>query len=138
MQILDTFVKTALECSIYVAPLDHGLTYDELLEAGARLGFQKGELGEAITRVEPNRVFGNPRLRLPNVPFVADFLIEREPDFRNVHAFEFVNLYLQKLIRAHGRGAGRVPRKLLVGTGVADGLPEHDIDVAISMYLASE
>ncbi len=138
MQALDGFVRTALECSVYVAPLDHGLTYEELLETGARLGFQKGELTDAIDRVGPRRTFGDSRIRLPNVPLMAEFIIEREPDFRNVHAFEFVNLYLQRLIRAHGRGAGRVPRKVLVGSGVAEDLPEHDIEVAISMYLASE
>ena len=77
MQAVEGFVKTALECSIYVTPLDHGLTYDELLEAGTRLGFEKGEIGDAIQRVDKGRVYGDPRFRLEEEPFEYNFVLVR-------------------------------------------------------------
>ena len=45
-QEIISFLKTALECSVLIDPLEPGLTYDEIVEAGRRAGFQEGEINE--------------------------------------------------------------------------------------------
>jgi hypothetical protein len=47
-QELIAFLKSALECSIFVAPEDAGLTYEELTEVGKRAGYLQGEIGDAL------------------------------------------------------------------------------------------
>ena len=47
-QEVQQFLAAALECSVYVAPKDPGLTHAELFEAGGRVGYQEGELGDAL------------------------------------------------------------------------------------------
>jgi hypothetical protein len=54
-QAVEQFVHAALECSIYAAPRDFGLTFVELKEAGSRAGFKEGELGEAVRNTVCNR-----------------------------------------------------------------------------------
>jgi hypothetical protein len=46
-QEIISLLKAALECSIYLNPTDPGLSYEEILEVGKRLGFQAGEVGDA-------------------------------------------------------------------------------------------
>ena len=42
------FVRAALECSVYLAPLDPGLSYEDLLVVGKAAGYQEGEIDDAI------------------------------------------------------------------------------------------
>ncbi len=41
-------VRSILECSVYAAPTDPGLTMPEVLEAAGRLGLLPGEVGDAL------------------------------------------------------------------------------------------
>jgi hypothetical protein len=43
-----TFLKAALECSVFVSPLDPGLTGEEIGEIGRRAGYQDGEINDAL------------------------------------------------------------------------------------------
>jgi hypothetical protein len=56
------FIRAALECSVYVAPLKPGLSYDELVEVSKRAGFQEGEVGDALPQVVRQR-FGGGRFQ---------------------------------------------------------------------------
>jgi hypothetical protein len=47
-QEIVALLKAALECSIYVSPLDPGLTYSELLEIGKTAGYLEGEINDAL------------------------------------------------------------------------------------------
>jgi len=41
-QEIITFLKAALECSVFLDPTDPGLSYEEILEVGKRVGWQPG------------------------------------------------------------------------------------------------
>ena len=45
-QELIAFLKAALECSVYVAPLEPGLTYDELIEVGKGAGYVQPDFSQ--------------------------------------------------------------------------------------------
>src|SRR5688500_1794901 len=84
------FVKAALQCSVYAAPLDYGLTEDELIEVGSRAGFQAGELRDAIEHAAAPRFWGDTRIKPAGDGFWNNFNFELEPDLRNLGAFDFV------------------------------------------------
>ena len=42
-----SFLKTALECSVLIDPVNPGLTYEELSEIGKRAGYRDGEINDA-------------------------------------------------------------------------------------------
>jgi hypothetical protein len=50
-QEVTKFVRAALECSVFLSPRDPGLTHDELFEIGKRVGYEKGEIGDALPGV---------------------------------------------------------------------------------------
>jgi len=94
-QSIIRFLRAALECSIYHAPTEPGLTYDELFEAGRRNGLQSGEISDAMDQVA-DMYFGQKdarlQLRSPDTVMLMDFNFIRraEPDYRNPQAFNFV------------------------------------------------
>ena len=42
------FLKLAVECNVYVDPIDPGLSFEELIEIGNRFGRQAGEITDHI------------------------------------------------------------------------------------------
>ena len=83
-QRLVRFFKACVECSIYIAPTDPGLTHQELLEVGSRAGHQQGEILDALMQLgTPHR--GNARVLPTTVDTVMwlSFLHPEDPDFRN-------------------------------------------------------
>jgi len=80
MQEVIKFIRAALECSIFLAPREPGLTYDEILEIGKRAGFQEGEIGDAIGHATTAYI-GVPKL-LPDDDTIMNlvfFLFSRSP-----------------------------------------------------------
>jgi hypothetical protein len=74
------FFKACIECSIYIAPTDPGLTHQELFEVGSRVGHQQGEMSDALLQLgTPHRGFQNGRIMpSPNdAHYVATFLDAR-------------------------------------------------------------
>jgi hypothetical protein len=130
-QQLISFLKAAIECSVYVAPLEPGLTHEELIEVGERAGYQQGEIGDALPRMA-TRSFGK-RL-LPDASTAASwiFLSREEPDYRNFQAFDFVVAELNALARAEGAARALLQRSVMVERAVAKGIPRHDVEVAIT------
>jgi len=45
------FIREALECSVFISPREPGLTFEEINEIGTRLGFQRGEIGDAFVKM---------------------------------------------------------------------------------------
>jgi hypothetical protein len=134
------FVKAALECSVYVAPNDPGLTFEEILEVGKRVGLQAGEIGDAIAQAT-TQYFGvtNNKL-LPDAQTSAQwglFIFHEDPDYRNFSAFDFVFLEFNACMRANGVRNAQLERNLIVERAVAKDIPRHDIEVAITMLLMS-
>src|SRR5690242_1853807 len=106
-QIIE-LLNAALECSVFVSPLDPGLSYDELLEVGKRADFQPGEIRDALRHVGENQI-GSKRLvpsshtRSTWHPFFPE-----EPEFRNFDAFDFVVSEFNDLVRAEGVNAAQM------------------------------
>jgi len=133
------FLKAALECSIYLAPTEPGLTYDELLEAGGRVGFQRGEMADAMSQVA-DVYFGRQDARLQlrrsdtaTLPYFE--FVHGEPDYRNPQAFDFVRAQLRELARANGVHHAKIERGVLVERAVVAGLPRLDVEAAITIML---
>lgn len=131
------FVTTALECSIYNSPTDPGLTYAELVECGARLGLQAGEIQDAIRFSQADQV-GAKLLPRPNA-LIGYFLDREEPEYRDVKSFDFVRRELRDLARSVGGQGARLERSVLVERGAAHGLERTNVQAAITcMLLATQ
>jgi len=135
-QTVSKLVRTAVECSVYLAPKDPGLTGEEVVEVGKRLGFQEGELRDALFSPLVNLRRGSPRL-LPEVHgFWSQFnFAEHNPDYRNVEAFDFVGKELRSLAREVGARSARLDRQVLVERAVARNLPEREVEAAITIMV---
>jgi len=132
-EVLD-FLKFAIECSIFVAPTDPGLSHDEIVEAATQAGYLKGEIGDAFLGIGGSR--------LSNNRFVPDttmmtfwniFSFREEPDYRNLEAFDFVYLEMSALVRSEGIARAIIERSVLVERGVTKGISRQDLEVAITM-----
>jgi hypothetical protein len=136
---LKQLIKDALECSVYVAPTASGLSWSELTEIAKQLGYEQGEISDAIeltlrsedafqkgTRLEPTEDM---------VPMWDQFHWKTEPDFRSLDAFNHVRQELQDVSRKLGARDAKLERSILVERGVAKGLKRHDIEVAIQISL---
>ena len=130
------FVRTAVECSVYLAPTAPGLTREEIYEAGKRLGFQDGEIGDALT---PNVVVlsrGSSKMLPAMLGLWSHFGGPGDnPDYRNPHAFDFVYAELQGATRSVGARNARLDRAVLVSRAIASGLPEVDVEAAITILV---
>lgn len=130
------FIRAALECSVYVAPALPGLTYLELTEVGRRLGYQPGEINDALKQVDVHENDGPRDHLMPDFGALAlaiDFHVTQEPDFRSYDAFDFVHVQMNDAARQAGRDRAALQREVLVERGVRRGLPRHDVEVAVTM-----
>lgn len=104
-QPVTRFLRAALECSIYHAPTEPGLTAEELIAAGEAAGFLRGEIGDAFPYVTTQTFCGRSK-RLPlnrdQVILLMHFIPREEPDYRNPDAFDFVFSQLRESARAVG------------------------------------
>ena len=127
------FVRALLECTVYVAPTDPGLSMEELLEAGRRLGLQPGEIRDAVGIEVVN--YGPGGRLLPNRARILAWMTLKweDPEFRNLDAIDFVHGELMDLARSEGAARVRADRGVLVQRGVAKGLPGHDVEVAVAL-----
>ncbi|UPG73708.1 hypothetical protein MVG78_06065 [Roseomonas gilardii subsp. gilardii] len=133
-----SFVRAALECSVYVAPAAPGLTHSELLEVGQRLGYQPGEINDALSDINTYENEGPRGHLMPDfaaLAFCLDFHTPQEPDFRNRQAVDFVITQMSDCARTAGRDRAAIERSVLAERAVQEGIPRHDIDVAITLMV---
>lgn len=137
-QEIISFLKTALECSVLVDPLDPGLSFQELGEIGKRAGYQDGEINDAIPQIT-TAYFGVARL-LPSPQDTASwvFFFPEEPEYRNFAAFDFVVTELNSLTRSEGSARALIERGVLVERAVAKDIPRNDIQAAITWQVMSK
>lgn len=135
---VEVLLNEALECSIYLDPKEPGLTHDELKEVGRRAGFQEGEIEDAIAKVahHDSGVFTK---KLHLNPMVSSLLgtlsIQKNPEYRNKDAFDFVYSQLNSIVRAGGARNAQIERRVLVERAVARKLPERDVEAAITIMV---
>jgi hypothetical protein len=132
------FVRAALECSVYVAPLDPGLSYDEILAVGKGAGYQEGELNDAIHQAGL-RSFGNRRFK-PEVQYLHwdIFGFDEQPEYRNFRAFDVIYEEFNRLIKSLGGAQARLERRVLVERALSKGIKSIDIEAAITISLLTE
>jgi hypothetical protein len=133
-------LQAAIEASVYIAPTEPGLTVSELYEVGKRIGLKDGEIGDAMPQVATQYFGGRDRrlLLAEQLWQMPGFLIFREePDLRNVSAFDFVVSQLNDLAREVGAGNAQLDRTIMGDRAAAEGLPRHDVEVAIALMKLS-
>ena len=135
---MEATLRTALECSVYHAPTEPGLTYDELLEIGSRIGLQPGEIGDAMPQVATQYFGGRHHRLLPDSHHMVmwmSFVPPVDPDYRNPAAFDFVLREIHSSSRAYGVENARLERTVIVERAVDAGLPRLDVEVAITIMI---
>jgi hypothetical protein len=140
-QPVTNFLRAALECSIYHAPTDPGLTYEELIVAGERADFMPGEINDALPHIITQTFGGgNRRLQLSRsvAPLLMNFIPREDPDYRNVEAFDFVFEELRQSARMYGEGNAKIERSVIVERAVSRRLPRLDVEAAITIMLMNE
>jgi hypothetical protein len=129
------FIGGALEASIYVSPRSPGLSSEEIQEVASRAGYRHGEISDAMRSVILIRVEGSNRFVSEPSPFSVDFLQPIEPDYRSLDAFEFVRVYFRDLAAEVGESMARADRGLIVADGIAKGIDEHSLEIALTMLM---
>lgn len=142
---VQNLVLAALESSIYEAPLDSGLSVQEVVEVCKQAGVYEGECGDAIQGlVNARQVMpesGHSRIRLgpagPAPLGMADFMFEFQPDPRDPQAFQFVYDHFTDLERKLGRGRACASRAELVARARVSGYAEKPVQVAVEALLVT-
>jgi hypothetical protein len=137
-QEIINFLKAALECSIFLDPTSPGLSYDEILEVGRRVGWQAGEISDALPYAT-KQFIGAKRL-LPDDNTVASwtFLFPEVPEYRDFSAFDFVVSELNSRGQADGAANAHLERSVVVERAVAQGIPRNNIELAITYQLMAK
>jgi hypothetical protein len=138
-QEVERFISHALEASVYVNPRDYGLTESELIEAGARHGFQSGEIRDALHRGSADQFEFYVGERATPKQLVAlslvDFNWTWDGDPRNRSAYQYVLQNLEDLARTEGVARAKVARDSLIARSESAGYSRKDIELAIASYL---
>lgn len=133
------FVSAALECSVYHAPREPGLSPEELREACGRAGYLPGEIADAIEAEAQEGV----TLRQPRLLPVGEhawfatwlpFAFLMDPEYRSPAAFDFVYTELERVRLANRAKSVRIDRDVLVELGIVAGLACNDVEVAITSF----
>jgi hypothetical protein len=137
-QEIISFIKAALECSVFLDPRDPGLSHEEILEVGKHLGWQAGEIGDNL-QYATQQFLGEKRI-LPNDATQASwiFFSREEPEFRNFDAFDFVVSELNTRARADGAAKAQIERSIAVERAIAKGISRRDIEVAITYQIMNK
>jgi hypothetical protein len=126
-------IEAAVECSVYIAPTDPGLTIEEIYEVCVQAGYQEGEIGDALPRAQILHFYGN-RRSMPgeNTKRAWQWFVHREdPEYRSFAAMDFVILELNALAKSVGAGRAKLDRQVLVSRGTQAGIPQRDLEAAI-------
>ena len=109
-----SFLQAALECSVFVSPREPGLTFDEVVEVGKRVGYQQGEIGDAMRSVT-TQYFGKPLMQ-PNWEHshLDLFSWVDDPELRNLEAFDFVFEEFNRTVRSEGAAKAKLEREVIV------------------------
>jgi hypothetical protein len=133
------FIQDALECSVYLAPREPGLTYEEIVEVGKKIGLLPGEIGDALSHVVTQHFGRGSKYLLPDqqTTMLWQFFLPQEPEYRNFNAFDFVVAELNALARAEGAAKAQLERAIVVKRAVSQGISRNDIEAAITIQVMS-
>ncbi len=136
LQEVQQLLNAALECSVFFAPREPGLTYQELTEFGQRFGLQQGEIGDAM-RHHIRHDGRSYRLLPPDntTTLWSFFSLSEDPDLRDIPSFDFVLSEMNERIRADGGERARLDRDVIVERAVSSGLLRDNVEAAFTVLL---
>ncbi|MFZ0692876.1 MAG: hypothetical protein WAN51_01780 [Alphaproteobacteria bacterium] len=140
LQQIKQYLLTAYECSLYLAPREPGLTFEEVYEIGQRAGLQKGEIRDALSQLVTPHFGQQPERLLPDLTALSlhFFAIPKDPEFRSFQALDFVCSQFNDLIRAEGGQRAQIERGVLVERALAHGIPRLDAEAAITVFILTK
>ena len=129
-------LHAAFECSIYLAPTDPGLTYEEIHEVAKRANLLLGETDDALKHLHVLSAGPGSLKILPDAQgFHLDiFQLPKNPDYRNFAALDFICQELNQVIRSEGGQSAQLSHEVLVQRAIAKNIPELDIEAAIVCF----
>ena len=132
------FLQAALECSVYLAPTEPGLTYEEIYRAGAWVGLHLGEIGHALPGAT-NQPVRNQRLMPHSNAAKAWSLyhLHEKPDYRNFEAIDLVISELRARVAHETDSNAAAKRSVLVELALVRQISEIDIEAAITILIMS-
>jgi hypothetical protein len=135
-----TFIREAIECSVFIRPREPGLTFVEINEIGARIGFQPGEIGDSFRTMGLRTIGHGSKLLAPeqHTVFNWKFYLPEDPEYRNFDAFDFVFTEFGTLARSLGQARAQIERSAIVSRAISRGLPESEIETAITILILAE
>lgn len=133
---IESFLKGAVDATVFLAPRDIGLTFAELLEVAGRAGYREGQTRDAVNRVWRQQAWGQSRF-LPQYNGMAfsDFNFEWSPELRCIEAVEFAAGELRRIADEVTAAKASVARDVLVERAVQAGLSRETIESAIAGLL---
>ena len=140
-QEIISFLKAALECSIYVCPLSPGLEYNELVQAAKSADFFDGEIHDAIPQAVTLYWGAGDAKILPkqeDMIILSIFGFPEEPDYRNPVAFHRVFEEMRLVLRQKGAANAQIDRSALLEKCVTRQATLHDVQVALAILTLNE
>lgn len=136
---LNTLLRNALTCSVFVDPSDPGLTNAEMFEIGRQAGFRDGEIGDTIPHVPKGLVQGRGRF-IPSHHDLAFSEIHEaaDPPLLNTDAADFVIVALNERVRNDGIRSARLDRGAVVERAVAEGHDRATVEGAITCLVLGQ
>jgi len=137
-------IKVWVRTSLFVVPRRPGLTRDEIEAIALEAGYGRGELQDALheflDRFQDIHLGAEGRYWYHADPAsgptmdveLVYFLYRDKHDPRNVRAFDFLYEYFAELAKHAGKDAAIATESQILAAGVARGLSEHDVLVAIA------
>ncbi len=137
-----SFVKAALEASVYVAPEDPWLTKEEVAAASSRAGFDPAETAKTLEDLFfAGECSGRGDRYLPTEkglsPFLPDCAVPFIPDLRNTSALSFLFRTFQEEAKTVGKSWTHFGKEQLVYLGAGElELSRRDVLMAINLLQA--
>lgn len=135
LQRVQKFIAETIECSVFANPREPGLTYAEIKEVGARVGFKDGEIGDAFRTMGLYPLNRGSQLLGPDQQTQVSwkFYMPEDPEYRDFDAFDFIYTEFRELARNVGQAAALIDRDTLLARAATRGISEIGIDTAITL-----
>jgi hypothetical protein len=134
----EILLREALMASIFAAPTDHGLSYDELMEVGRCAGHKDGTINDALQQIPYTYRERNRLMPDANDILHAKTFLPEEPELHDFDALDFVASAINERIDDEGVKAARIDRSVLVERAKASGLNASAVQGAITFMVLGE
>jgi len=138
LQDVTRFLRACLECSVYLAPREPGLTQEEIHEACKRAEFLQGEISDALSQIAVQSFGRQGARQLPDQSVTALWLVfqmQQDPEYRNIQAFDFVYAQCNEAIRNQGGANAQIEREVVVQRAMAQNISRRDAEAAITILV---